>query len=76
MDTVDAKPLGAAPQVCWGKPLVNSVNGEGRLLARVLPLVKQQRAGVIGLAMDQEGIPTTPRRRLEVADKILTQPVG
>lgn len=75
IDSVDAKSLEAALQVCRGKPLVNSVNGDGRSLARVLPLVKEHGEAVIGLAMDEEGIPKTPERRLEVADKILTQAV-
>ncbi|HDN79477.1 MAG: pterin-binding protein [Chloroflexi bacterium] len=54
-----------------GKPLINSVNGEEKSLKRVLPLVKEYGAAVIGLCMDEEGIPPTPERRLEVAKKIV-----
>jgi len=54
-----------------GKPLVNSVNGEEDRLEAVLPLVKKHGAAVIGLAMDESGIPETPDLRLQVARKIL-----
>jgi 5-methyltetrahydrofolate--homocysteine methyltransferase len=54
-----------------GKPLVNSVNGEEASLARVLPLVAEYGAAVIGLCMDDDGIPDTPEQRLEVARKIV-----
>jgi len=54
-----------------GKPLVNSVNGEEASLARVLPLVARYGAAVVGLCMDDKGIPETPERRLEVARKIV-----
>jgi len=54
-----------------GKALVNSVNGEEDRLEAVLPLVKEHGAAVIGLAMDESGIPETPQLRLQVAKKIL-----
>lgn len=54
-----------------GKPLINSVTGEEAKLASVLPLVAEYKAAVIGLTMDDEGIPKTPERRLEVAKKII-----
>jgi 5-methyltetrahydrofolate--homocysteine methyltransferase len=53
-----------------GKPLVNSVNGEEANLERVLPLVAEYKAAVIGLAMDEDGIPPTSEKRLAVARKI------
>jgi 5-methyltetrahydrofolate--homocysteine methyltransferase len=57
-----------APQ---GKPLINSVTGEDSRLESVLPLVAEYKAVVIGLAMDDKGIPATPEERLAVAKKIL-----
>jgi len=59
--------LAAAP----GKPLVNSVSGEERRLESVLPLVRERGAAVIGLTMDDSGIPKTPEERVAVAEKIL-----
>lgn len=58
-------------EVYEGKALVNSVNGEEDRLEKVLPLVKKYGAAVIGLAMDESGIPETPELRLQVAKKIL-----
>lgn len=54
-----------------GKPLVNSVNGEEASLERVLPLVAEYKTAVIGLAMDDDGIPPTAEKRLAVARKIV-----
>ncbi|MCQ3937348.1 MAG: pterin-binding protein [Chloroflexi bacterium] len=54
-----------------GKPLVNSVNGEEKQLATVLPIVKERGAAVIGLAIADEGIPPTPEGRLAAAAKII-----
>lgn len=58
-------------EVYQGKALVNSVNGEEERLEGVLPLVKKHDAAVIGLVMDESGIPETPDLRLRVAKKIL-----
>jgi 5-methyltetrahydrofolate--homocysteine methyltransferase len=54
-----------------GKPLINSVNGEEASLKRVLPLVAEYKTAVIGLCMDEDGIPETPEKRLAVAKKII-----
>jgi 5-methyltetrahydrofolate--homocysteine methyltransferase len=54
-----------------GKPLVNSVNGEDKQLATVLPIVKARGAAVIGLTIADEGIPPTPEGRLAAAAKII-----
>ena len=54
-----------------GKPLVNSVNGEEASMARILPLVAEYKTAVIGLCMDDDGIPETPEKRLAVAKKIV-----
>lgn len=54
-----------------GRPLVNSVNGEEASLRRVLPLVAEYGAAVIGLCLDDEGIPATPEGRLAVARRIV-----
>jgi 5-methyltetrahydrofolate--homocysteine methyltransferase len=70
IDTPDVGALAAALPTCPGKPLVNSVNGEEAKLEAVLPLVAEHSAAVIGLLMDDDGIPPTPERRLAVAHKI------
>lgn len=54
-----------------GKPLINSVNGEERYLEGILPLAAEYGAAVIGMTLDDEGIPQTPEARLAVAHKIV-----
>lgn len=71
IDTADPAALEAALSVYTGKALINSVNGEERSLEAVLPLVKEHGAAVIGLCMDDDGIPETPEKRLQVAGKII-----
>jgi 5-methyltetrahydrofolate--homocysteine methyltransferase len=76
IDSANAEALRAALAVHKelapeGKPLVNSVNGEEANLERVLPLVAEYKTAVIGLAMDDDGIPPTPEKRLAVAHKIV-----
>lgn len=63
--------LEAALRVYAGKPIVNSVNGEEKSLETVLPLVKKYGACVVGLALDENGIPKTAEGRFEIAKKIL-----
>jgi len=71
IDTADPQALEAGLKVYDGKALINSVNGEEARLKSVLPLVKEYGAAVIGLCMDDEGIPTTAEGRLAVARKII-----
>lgn len=71
IDTANHRALGAALAICPGKPLVNSVTGEEASLEAVLPLVKERDCAVIGLCMDEEGIPKEAQRRLEIAKKIV-----
>jgi 5-methyltetrahydrofolate--homocysteine methyltransferase len=59
-----------------GKVLVNSVSGEDKSLERILPLVKKYGAAVIGLTLDENGIPSTAEERLRVAEKIKTRTVA
>ena len=54
-----------------GKPIVNSVTGEENSLDEILPLVKEYGAAVIGLTIDEKGIPKESNQRLAIAHKIL-----
>ncbi|MEN6300209.1 MAG: dihydropteroate synthase, partial [Anaerolineaceae bacterium] len=71
IDTPNPKALAAAMTVAPGKVLVNSVNGEEASLQAILPVVKDYNAAVIGLVMDEEGIPTEPQKRFALAGKII-----
>jgi len=71
IDTADNTALETALSIYEGKALINSVNGEEERLESVLPLVKEYDASVIGLCMDDDGIPETPEDRFQVAAKII-----
>jgi len=73
LDSPNVDALRAALQVYEGKALINSVNGEEEKLARVLPLAKEFGAAVIGLTMDDAGIPSTAAARVAVAKKIVAR---
>jgi 5-methyltetrahydrofolate--homocysteine methyltransferase len=75
LDSGNPEALAAGLQEAPGKPLVNSVNGEKDKLETVLPLVKDRQAAVIGLTMDEQGIPTDPERRLAIAEGIVNRAV-
>lgn len=71
IDTADPLALEAALKMYPGKALINSTNGEEKSLKAVLPLAKEYGAAVIGLCMDDNGIPPTAEDRLAVAAKII-----
>ncbi|WP_298440132.1 homocysteine S-methyltransferase family protein [Geobacter sp.] len=76
LDSSDPAALERGLKAADGKVLVNSVNGEEKSIARVLPLVKKYGAAVIGLALDETGIPETAGGRLAVAERIATAAEG
>ena len=71
IDSPNIDALAAALKVYKGKALVNSVSGEKHRLERILPLVKEYGAAVIGLVQDDEGIPKNADRRVAIAHKIV-----
>ena len=71
IDSPNSAALEAGLKVYKGKPLVNSISGEKAKLERVLPLIKEYGAAVIGLAQDDDGIPKTTERRVAIAYKIV-----
>lgn len=71
IDSNEPKILEAGLKVTPGKPLVNSVNGEDKQLATVLPIVRDRGAAVIGMAIGNDGIPSTAEGRLAAAGKII-----
>jgi len=71
IDSSNPDALEAGLRVYAGKAIVNSVNGEQAALDRILPLVKKYGAAVVGLTLDEQGIPETAEERLEIARRIL-----
>ncbi len=67
IDSSDPSVLEEALMLYAGKPLVNSISGEEKKLSRIMPLIKKYGAGVLILALDDNGIPETAEKRLETA---------
>jgi len=71
LDSHNVKALEAALKVYRGKPLVNSVSGEERSMSDLLPLIKERGAVVVGLTMDEKGIPGDAEGRADIARRIV-----
>lgn len=56
-----------------GKAIVNSVNGEDKTLDSILPIVKKYGASVVGLTIDENGLPKTVEDRVRIAQKIINR---
>ena len=73
IDSTIPEVVEAALRVYNGKPIVNSVNGEEKSLQTILPLVKRYGAAVVGLTLDENGIPKTAAERFAIAEKIMNR---
>ena len=73
LDSSNPDALEAALRVYNGKAAVNSVNGSAEVMARVLPIIKRYGAAVVGLTLDENGIPQTAQARVRIAERILSQ---
>lgn len=76
LDSTIPEVLEAAMRVYCGKPIINSVNGEEKSLKTILPLVKKYGACVVGLTLDENGIPPKAEDRVAIAKKILDRAVS
>ena len=73
IDSSDYEALEAAARIYNGKPLLNSVNGKTESLKKVLPIAKKYGACVLGLTLDENGIPETAEERFKIAERIVNE---
>ncbi len=71
IDSADPVAIEAAVRVYPGKPIINSCNGKREVLDVVLPIAAHYGCAIVGLALDEEGIPFTAEGRLAVARRIV-----
>ncbi len=71
IDTSNYEAMEKALRLYNGKPLLNSVNGKPESMEKVFPLAKKYGAAVVGLCLDETGIPDTAEGRLAIAEKII-----
>ena len=72
IDSSDPAAIEAGLRVYNGKAVVNSVNGEQKILDKILPIVKKYGAAVVGLTLDENGIPETAEQRFAIVERILS----
>ncbi|MCI9442911.1 MAG: dihydropteroate synthase [Ruminococcus sp.] len=73
IDTVDIQAMEASLRIYNGKPMVNSVSGKQESMDAVFPLIAKYGGTVIGLTLDEAGIPKTADGRVKVAEKIIQE---
>jgi len=71
LDSSSLSALEAGLKAADGKVLINSVSGEEKKLTTILPLAKKYGAAVLGLTLDDKGIPSTSEGRICIAEAIL-----
>lgn len=71
IDSSDPKTLECALRIYNGCALLNSVNGKADTMAAVFPIAKKYGAAVVGLCLDENGIPPTAEGRFEIAKRIV-----
>jgi len=72
LDSPHPAALASGLAVHEGKPMINSISGERARYGQVLPLVKQYRAAVVALGMDDRGIPQDRQQALDVGQKLVS----
>ena len=73
IDSSDPAAIEAGLRVFNGVAIINSVNGKQSVLDSVLPIAKKYGAYVIGLCLDDDGIPQTTEKRVQIAEKIMNE---
>lgn len=70
IDSSDPETIERALRIYNGKPMVNSVNGKQESLDAILPIVKKYGGVLVGLCLDEDGIPSEAEDRVRIAEKI------
>ncbi|MBE7070669.1 MAG: homocysteine methyltransferase, partial [Ruminococcaceae bacterium] len=70
LDSTDIEALERGMRIYNGKPMINSVNGKRETIEAVMPLVAKYGGVLVGLPLDEDGIPETSDGRIMVAKKI------
>jgi len=70
IDSADPEAIEAGVRLCNGKPIINSVNGKPESMEKIFPIVKKYGALIIGLTLDETGIPETAEGRFRIAERI------
>lgn len=73
IDTVNIEALEHALRIYNGKAMINSVSGKKESMDAIFPLVKKYGGVVVGLTLDEDGIPSTAEGRVKIAGEIIKE---
>ena len=73
IDSTNARAVERAVRRYAGVPIINSVSGKRAVMDEIFPIAAHYGANVIGLALDEDGIPETAEGRFAVAEKIVAE---
>ncbi len=76
IDSSNPQAIEAALRVYNGKAIVNSVTGEESNMNEILPIVKKYGAAIIGLTLDEKGIPSSADDRIKIAKRIMDKSIS
>jgi 5-methyltetrahydrofolate--homocysteine methyltransferase len=72
IDSPNPEAIAAGLALCKARPMINSINNDPKLKERLIPLIKEYEADVIGLTMSGKGMPKTVKERLAEAERLVT----
>ena len=73
IDSSDPETIERALRIYNGKPMINSVNGKKEILDSILPIVQKYGGVLVGLCLDEGGIPETAEKRVKIAENIANE---
>ncbi len=73
IDSARPDVLEEGARLCNGRPIINSINGEEKIMKAIFPIVKKYGCLVIALTLDEKGIPKTAEERLKIAKRIINK---
>ena len=73
IDTTDPVAMERALRHYNGKPLINSVNGKQEIMDVIFPLAAKYGGLIVALTLDEDGIPESADKRVEIARKIIDE---
>lgn len=71
IDSSDPQVIERAVRIYNGKPIINSVTGDKVSMESIFPIARKYGACVVGLTLDERGIPETAKERLRVSRLIV-----
>jgi 5-methyltetrahydrofolate corrinoid/iron sulfur protein methyltransferase len=72
LDSPNSKVIKSGLEVCKNEVIINSTTGQKEKLDILIPLAMERKASLVGLTMDEKGIPRDANTRSEIAARIIT----